>query len=135
MSQGRFRRTPGGVSWLGLHLVWCAKYRCRILGGRVAAGCGELLEQIADERGWQIVAREVMRDHVRLFVRPTDASASVAGVLKGCTARVLCQEFPYLGDRAKVWWSPSYVAVSVGYVWESTVRRYVEHRGDAVLAS
>ena len=27
MSERRFRRTPGGVSSLGLHLVWCPKYR------------------------------------------------------------------------------------------------------------
>ena len=49
MSERRFRRTPGGVSSLGLHVVWCPKYRRRILGGRVARRCGELLEQIADE--------------------------------------------------------------------------------------
>jgi hypothetical protein len=40
MSEGRFRRTAGAVSLLWLHLVWCPKYRRRILGGRVAAGCG-----------------------------------------------------------------------------------------------
>jgi putative transposase len=45
MSESRFRRTPGGVRSLGLDLVWCPKYRRRILGGRVAARCGELLEQ------------------------------------------------------------------------------------------
>jgi NAD(P)H-dependent flavin oxidoreductase YrpB (nitropropane dioxygenase family) len=36
MSERRFRRTPGGVSSLGLHGVWCPKYRRRILGGRSA---------------------------------------------------------------------------------------------------
>jgi REP element-mobilizing transposase RayT len=28
--------------------------------------------------------------------------------------------------------SPSYFAASVGYVWELTVRRYIEHHWDAV---
>jgi putative transposase len=51
MSERRFRRTPGSVSSLGLHLVWCPKYRRRILGGRVARRLGALLEQIAGERG------------------------------------------------------------------------------------
>jgi putative transposase len=32
MSGQRFRRTPGGVCSLGLHLVWCPKYRRRVLG-------------------------------------------------------------------------------------------------------
>jgi putative transposase len=124
VSERRFRRTPGGVSSLGLHVVWCPKYRRRILGGRVARRLGELLEQIADEHGWQIVANEVMPDHVHLFVRvgPTDAQAAVVRGFTGRTARVLCQEFPHLRNHAKVLWSPSYFAASVGYVWESTLR-------------
>jgi putative transposase len=121
---------------LGLHLVWWPKYRRRILGGRVAARCGELLEQIAAERGWQIVAKEVMPDHVHLFVRvgPTDAPAQVVQAFRGRAARVVRAEFPYLRNRAKVSWSPSYFAASVGYVSESTVRGYIEHQWDAVAA-
>ncbi len=134
MSERRFRRTRGGVCSLGPHLVWCPKYRRRILGGRVAARCDELLEQITAEIGWEIVATEVMPDHVHLFVRvgPIDAPASVVRAFKGRTARVLRAEFPYLRNRAKVLWSPSYFAASVGYVSESTVRRYIEHQWDAV---
>ncbi|MBO0882464.1 MAG: transposase, partial [Mycobacterium sp.] len=56
MSGQRFRRTPGGVCLLGLHLVWCPKYRRRVLGGRVARRLDELIEQVADGHGWQIVA-------------------------------------------------------------------------------
>ena len=53
----------------------------------------ELLELIADAHGWQIVAKEVMPDHVHLFVRvgPTDAPAQVVrafkGAPRGCFAR------------------------------------------------
>ena len=49
MSGQRFRRTPGGVCSLGLHLVWCPKYRRRVLGGRVARRLDELIAQIAAE--------------------------------------------------------------------------------------
>ena len=137
MSERRFRRTSGGVSWLGPHVVWCPKYRCRILGGRVAGRLSELLEQVADEHGWQIVAKEVTPDHARLFVRvgPTDAPASVVRAFTGRTARVLCQELPHLCNQAKVLWSPSYFAASVGYVSESTMCRYLERHWDAVVAS
>jgi putative transposase len=137
MSERRFRRTPGGVCSLGLHVVWCPKYRRRILGGRVARRLSELLEQIADEHGWQIVAKEVIPDHVHLFVRvgPTDAPAQVVRAFKGRTARVLRCEFPYLRNHAKVLWSPSYFAASVGYVSELMVRRDIEHQWDAVMVS
>ena len=116
MSERRFRRTPGGVCSLGFHLLWCPKYRRRILGGRVARRCDELLELIADAHGWQIVAKEVVR------------------AFKGRTARVLRQEFPHLCNHAKVVWSPPYFVASVGYVSESTVRRYIEHQWDAVAS-
>ncbi|MGH3635847.1 IS200/IS605 family transposase [Mycobacterium sp.] len=136
MSQRRFRRTPGGVCSRGLPLVWCPKYRRRVVGGRVAARCGELLEQVGDEHGWEIVAQEVMPDHVHLFVRVgrTDAPAAVVRAFKGRTAGVLRAEFTYLRRFAKVLWSPSYFAASLGYVWESTVRGYIEHQWDAVAA-
>ncbi|MGH3637159.1 MAG: IS200/IS605 family transposase [Mycobacterium sp.] len=134
MSEPRFRRTPGGVCSRGLHLVWGS--RRRILGGRVAARCGGLLEQIADEHGWQIAGKEVMPDHARLFVRAgqIDVPAQVVRAFKGRITRVLRAGFPYLRNRAQVLWSPSYFAASVGYVSESTVRRCSEHQWDAVAS-
>ena len=106
---------------LGLHVVWCPKYRRRTVGGRVARRLSELLEQIADEHAWQIMAKEGRPDHVHLFVRvgPTDAPAQVvrAFKFKGRTARLLRCGFPHLRSHAKVLWSPSYFAASVGYVW------------------
>ena len=98
---------------------------------------GELLEQITGEHGWRIVGKEVMPDHVHLFggLGPTDAPAQVVRALKGRTVRVLPREFPHLCSHAKVWWSPSWFAVSVGYVSESTVRRYIEQQWDAAMAS
>jgi putative transposase len=133
MSEGRFRRTSGWVSSLGLHLVWCPTYRRRVLGGRVAARCGELVEQTA-EHDWEVAAKEVLPDHVHLFVRvgPTTAPSAVVRAFKGRSARVLGAEFLYLRGFAKVLWSPSYFAASVGDVSESTVRRYIEHQWDAV---
>ena len=136
MSKRRFGRNAGGVCSLGLHLLWCPEYRRRVLGGRVAVCWGELLERVAGEHGWEIVAKEVMPDDVQMFVRvgPRDGPAAVVRAFKGRTARVVRQEFGYLRRFARVLWSPSYLAASVGYVWESTVRGYIEHRWDAVAS-
>jgi len=133
MSDTRFRRSAGGVSSLGLHVVWCPKYRRRVLGGRVATRLNELLDEIAADNDWQIVARDVMPDHVHIFVRvrPTDSPAEVARKVKGRTSRVLRAELAWLGRR-RVLWSKSYFAASVGYVSEATVRRYIEHQWEAV---
>jgi len=91
MSDPRFRRSAGGVTSLGLPVVWCPKYRTRVLGGRVAGRLNQLVGEIAAENGWQIVAREVLPDQVHIFVpvRPTDTPAQVAGRFKGRRTRVL----------------------------------------------
>ena len=131
MGASRFRRSSGGVTSLGLHVVWCPKYRKRVLRGRVACRLGELLAEIAEANGWEIVASEVMPDHVHIFVRvgSTDSPGEVARALKGRTARVLRQEFWWL-RKGPALWSKSYFAASVGYVSEATVRRYIEHQWD-----
>jgi putative transposase len=117
-------------------LVWCPKYRRPILGGRVAARCGELVEQVATGHDWRIVAKEVMRDHVHLFVRvgPTDAPAQVVRALKGRTARVLRAGFACLRRQGRVLWSAWCFAAWVGYVSESAVRGCIDRRWDPVMA-
>ena len=102
MSERRFRRTPGGVCSLGLHLVGCPRSRRRVLGGRVAARCGELLEQVAAEHGWEVVANEVMPDHVHLFVQvgPTDAPAAVVRALERRTALRCALSFRTAGRQS-----------------------------------
>jgi putative transposase len=87
-----------------------------MLGGRVAARCGDLRGQIAAEHGGEIVAKEVTPDHVHLLVRvgQTFPPAQVVRAFKGRTARVLGRQFRCLRRSARVLWSPSYVAAAVG---------------------
>ena len=48
------------------------------LRGRAAARCGDLMERIVDEHGWQIAAKKAMTDgHLFVRVGPTDAPAEV----------------------------------------------------------
>ncbi|OXY97168.1 IS200/IS605 family transposase [Streptomyces diastatochromogenes] len=124
----KVRRFSGGVYDLGLHVVWCSKYRRPVLDGRVASRLEELIRAKADERGWGIVALEVMSDHVRLFVKhdPKSSASYVANQFKGFTSRVLREEFPHLRSKLPTLWSSSYFAASVGAVSAETVQRYID---------
>ncbi|MER6103240.1 IS200/IS605 family transposase, partial [Streptomyces sp. NPDC001832] len=106
----KVRRYSGGVYDLGLHVVWCPKYRRQVLGGRVAVRLRELIEQKAAEKGWEIIALEVMPDHVHLFVKhePKASASYVANQFKGFTSRVLREEFPHLKSRMPTLWSSSF---------------------------
>lgn len=130
----KVRRFSGGVYDLGLHVVWCPKYRRRVLDGRVAERLDELIREKANERGWTVVTLEVMPDHVHLFVKhdPKSSASYVANQFKGFTSRVLREEFPHLKSRLPTLWSSSYFAASVGSVSAETVRRYIDTQWERV---
>lgn len=124
----KVRRFSGGVYDLGYHVVWCPKYRRSVLGGRVAARLEELIRRKADEKAWEIIALEVMPDHVHLFVKahPKDSPSHIANQLKGFTSRVLRAEFSHLRSRLPTLWSSSFFVASVGAVSADTVQRYID---------
>jgi putative transposase len=136
MSQHQFRRSPGGVSSLGRQAVWFPKYRRRTVGERVVRQLSELLEQNAGEHSWHIVAKEVMPDHMHLFigVGPADTPVAVVRAFKGRTARMLRQVFSH-SPQPRDLMVAVVRAASVERVLESAVRRYIEHLRDAVIAS
>ena len=63
--------SAGGVYDLGLHVVWCPKYRSQVLSGQAGIRLRELIDAKAAEHGWRIVACEIMPGHVHLFVKTT----------------------------------------------------------------
>ncbi|MEU8192257.1 IS200/IS605 family transposase [Microbispora amethystogenes] len=113
------RTSPGAAYDLGSHVVWCPQYRRPVLGGRVKTRLEELIRIKADEHGGEIVAPEVLPDHVHLFVRPYPQS-------KGFTSHHLRAEFAHLRSQLPPLWSRSYFVTTVGTVSAETVQRYIE---------
>ena len=85
------KASAGGVCDLGYHVVWCPRYRRRVLAGRVAAWCEDLIRARARGRGWRMVTLEIMPDHVRLVVtaHPSHSPSRVASQFKGFISRRL----------------------------------------------
>lgn len=129
-SLSEYERTTGAVHSIGYHIVWCPKYRKRVLVGPVAVRLKELLEQKASEHGWSLEAMELMPDHVHVFVRarPKDSPAFIANQFKGFTSHALRVEFPHLKSRLPTLWSKSYFVATVGRVAEATIRKYIEEQ-------
>jgi len=71
MNGKRWKRSATTVYNIGYHLIWCPKYRRKVLVGEVAERLKELLPQKAQGIGVEIVQMEVMPDHVHLFVTAT----------------------------------------------------------------
>jgi len=113
---------------IGYHLIWCQKYRRQILIGSVEKRLKEIIDEKAKELGVEIVSREIMPDHVHLFVKckPTFAPHQLIKQFKGNSSRILRSEFPHLKSRIPTLWTNSYYCESVGHISEETIKKYIE---------
>lgn len=130
MAKVEYRKNAGAVFNLKYHVVFCPKYRKKILGGDLKKRLIELLHSKAKELDVIIEASEVMADHVHLFLNcpPTLAPAQVIAQLKGFTSHVLREEFAWLKSRMPSLWSRSYYCGSIGHVSEEAVKKYIENQ-------
>ncbi len=104
----------------------------KVLVGPVEARLKELLAEIATQYGFEILAVEVMPDHVHLFVSapPKFSPAEIVRLFKGITSRRRKKEFEtfrrqYWGEHATLWAEGYYVGTA-GHVSAETIKRYIE---------
>jgi len=124
----RWTTSRTAVFNLGYHLIWCPKYRRKVLDNTIAKRLGYYLKKKAEEIGVNIVSLEILPDHVHLFAKcsPVDTPQWIVGQLKGYTSRKLREEFPSLKSRLPSLWTRSYYCESVGHISEEAVKKYIE---------
>jgi putative transposase len=130
MPTSRYRKTAGVVSAITYHLVWCVKYRKPFLTGKVATRLRELIVAKAKEIECEIIALEIMPDHVHLLVSslPVNAPQFLANQFKGNTSRLLRQEFSFLRTKLPALWTRSYYVGSAGAMSADTIQKYIEEQ-------
>jgi len=128
MGTKRWTTSNKAVYNIGYHLIWCPKYRRKVLVDKVASRLRELFLETSTNLGVTIETMEVMPDHVHLFVKapPTLAPHYIVQQLKGKSSRRLREELPHLKSRLPTLWTRSYYCESVGHISESTIRKYIE---------
>ena len=120
----------GYVYSLQYHLVWCVKYRHKILIGSVENRLKEMLYQIALDNEFEILQMESDFDHIHLLIscKPQHYIPNIVKALKGNSARFLFKEFPEL--KSKLWnghlWNPSYFVSTVGDINEEQIKEYIK---------
>jgi putative transposase len=124
-----------GFGQISFHVVFCPKYRYKVLTGEVKSFCEQVFVDVARRHGFVIHELEVMSDHVHLFVgfKPNECVSRVVNLFKGISARMLFQKFPHLRRtyRRGHFWSRGKFYRSVGNVTADTVRHYIaKSQGD-----
>lgn len=112
------------------HVVWCPKYRRKVLVNGVDSRLKELITQICQEIQVEIIEMEIMPDHVHLLIEvdPQFGIHKAIKLIKGRTSRILRQEFPHLKTKLPTLWTNSYFAATVGGAPLSVIKQYVENQ-------
>jgi putative transposase len=120
----------GYVYSIQYHVVWCVKYRRKILTDDVESSLRSILFKIASDNGFEIAEYNSGLDHVHLLLdcAPQHYIPDMMKALKGASGRLLMKQH---GDtlKSKLWgghvWNPSYFVATVGESTEERVRDYI----------
>ena len=124
----RWKQSKTAVYNTSYHIIFCPKYRRKILTGVIEKRLKDLISEKCKKMEIEIGKMEVMPDHVHLFLisKPIYAPHYLIGQIKGYTSRILRQEFAVLKSRLPTLWTRSYYVESIGHISEETIKRYIE---------
>jgi putative transposase len=112
------------------HVVWCPKYRRKVLVGEIAERLKELIQQKCSEINVDLIEMEVMPDHVHLLVEvdPQFGINQAVRSVKGFSSHALRSEFASLKSRLPSLWTNSYFVSTVGGAPLEVIRKYIENQ-------
>ena len=112
------------------HVVWCPKYRRKVLVDAVAQRLEQIIREGCQEHQAEVFSLEIMPDHVHLLVEcdPQFGIHRLVRLMKGCSSRFLRQEFPRLKTRMPTLWTNSYFVSTVGGAPLSVMKQYIENQ-------
>lgn len=124
-----YRSTNCTVYSAKFHLIWCPKYRRRVLVDVVDVRLKDIITEVAGEHAATVIDVGVMPDHVHLLIEipPTVPLSRFVGAVKGRSSRLWRLEFPQL-RRLRSLWTRSWFVSAVGDAPLEVVRRYVENQ-------
>ncbi len=113
------------------HIVFSTKYRRKVLTQDVEEYLKNLIQEIAQEKGFEVSQVEVVeKDHVHIFAsaHPKVAPSYIVKMIKGITARKIFLKFPHIKRylRKGHLWNPSYYIETIGSISEEAIRKYIE---------
>ena len=126
----RYRRLSHSVYECKYHVVFCPKYRHRILKGDIAEYTRQQIYQLCRQKDKvEVLELNVQPDHVHLIVSipPKYAVSSVMGFLKGKLSLRPFQRYERLGHQywGRRLWARGYCVSTIG-LDEDKIRKYVQ---------
>ena len=120
---------------LKVHIVLVTKYRKQLLKGSIADDVKQKIFDIANTRGYEIIAMEADKDHMHFLISydTTDMVCDIVKIVKQETTYYLWQKYgSFLSKqywKKRIFWSDGYFACSIGEVSSATIQKYIESQG------
>ena len=98
------------------HVVWCPKYKRKVLVNEVETRLKELVKQICEENHIDLLEMELIPGHIHLMLNAELKFGihKAAKIIKGKISRILRQEFPHLKTKLPTLWINSYFVSTAG---------------------
>ena len=112
------------------HIVWCPKYRRKVLVEDVAERLKQIISEVCQEHQAEVLHLEVMLDHVHLLVEcdPQFGIHRLVRLIKGRSSRLLRQEFSVLKRKLPTLWTNSNFVSTVGGAPLSVIKQSIENQ-------
>jgi len=124
----RYKSNNNVVYSCKYHVVWCPKYRRKVLVNEIAERLKELIVQKCSELQVDIIEMEIMPDHVHLLmeVDPQFGINRAVRSIKGYSSYTLRKEFKELTTKLPTLWTNSYFVSTVGGSPLAVIKQYIE---------
>lgn len=115
------------------HVVWCTKYRRKLLVPDVESRLKEIAAEVATETRCTIREMEgdLDRFHVLVDIDPQFGIHRFVKAVKGRSSRLLRREFAPLRTRVPTLWTNSYFVSTVGGAPLAVIKKYIEQQKTA----
>ena len=129
-SRDRWVNSNTSVYNLGYHIIWCPKYRRKVLINEIENKLKEIIISKCNELDCYVHELNIMPDHVHLFVKtkPTISPHFLIQQIKGISSRILRNEFKELKRKMPSMWTRSYFIESVGHISQETIEKYIQEQ-------
>lgn len=121
----------GYIYCIEYHIVWCVKYRRKVLTNKIENRLKEILYKIAEDNNFKILEVNGDLDHIHLLIEcsPQHYIPNILKALKGVSARLLMKEYG-IELKSKLWgghlWNPSYFIATISENTEEQIRNYIQ---------
>ena len=125
-----FKRNRNVVYSCKYHIIFCPKYRRKVLLDGVDSRLKEIITEVASHMRVEVLDMEVMPDHVHLLceIDPQLGVHKFVKHLKGRSSRLLRQEFSQLRSRLPTRWTNAYCVATVGGAPLAVIKQYIENQ-------